>query len=210
MRLVRHRIHDGRGFRAGTNVGRRALLAPNRLSDWASPRMDCRAGNHAWKLGRRRFWNIGGRCCLCRRQGGYGLRRLADWRQCGNRNRRPGDPERTHHGSLATNHQRLYAPCEQIIRNATLRLSVSQPLRVERPGVAQRARWPHEDRGGLFVGAVSADLAPGGRQIDIMAQWHQPLAIGELRFGAVATHQSGHRVAADPELTLLSGWHWTF
>ena len=57
---------------------------------------------------------------------------------------------------------------------------------------------------------VSARLAPSGRQIDVAVHWYQPLAIGELRLGAVATHQPGHRATAGPELTLLSGWRWIF
>ena len=57
---------------------------------------------------------------------------------------------------------------------------------------------------------MSARLAPSGRQIDVAVHWYQPLAMGELRLGAVATHQPGHQATAGPELTLLSGWRWIF
>lgn len=53
---------------------------------------------------------------------------------------------------------------------------------------------------------AAAEPQPSGRQLDLSAQWRRPLAGGQLRLGVLVTHQPGHRAAADPELTLPSGW----
>ena len=92
----------------------------------------------------------------------------------------------------------------------TLHLSVSQPLRVERGRASLAVPVGRTKAGRIVRSRVSADLAPSGRQIDIAAQWRRPLAAGELRLGAVVTHEPAHRAAQDLELTLLSGWRWTF
>ena len=92
----------------------------------------------------------------------------------------------------------------------TLHLSVSQPLRVERGRASLAVPVGRTKAGQIVRRQVSADLAPSGRQIDIAAQWRWPLAAGELRLGAVVTHEPAHRAAQDLELTLLSGWRWTF
>ena len=74
--------------------------------------------------------------------------------------------------------------------DGTLRFSVSQPLRVDQG----RARL-----------SVPAGRTKAG------AVLRSPVsAFGELRLGVLLTHQPGHRAAADPALTLLSGWHWSY
>ena len=90
----------------------------------------------------------------------------------------------------------------------TLRFSVSQPLRVEAGRAALAVPSGRTKAGDVIHIAVTADLTPSGRQIDVTAEWHQPLAIGELRVGAVVTHQPGHRAAAAPEFLILGGWRW--
>ncbi|MYD30298.1 MAG: S8 family serine peptidase, partial [Nitrospira sp. SB0661_bin_20] len=91
-----------------------------------------------------------------------------------------------------------------------LRFSVSQPLRVEQGHAALMVPVGRTKAGEVVSIPVTAQLAPSGRQLDVAAHWYQPLAVGEWRLGAVATHQPGHRVTAGPALTLLSGWRWTF
>ena len=90
-------------------------------------------------------------------------------------------------------------------------LSLSQPLRVE----AGRARLSvpvgRTRDGRVRRRSVTAGLAPTGRQIEVAAQWRQPLADGsELRLGATWTRHPGHAAAADPDLTLLAGWRHAF
>ena len=92
----------------------------------------------------------------------------------------------------------------------TLRFSVSQPLRVEHGHARFSVPVGRTQAGEVVRRPVAADLAPSGRQIDIAAKWHRPLTIGDLRLGAVWTHEPGHRATAGPELTLLSGWRYAF
>ena len=94
--------------------------------------------------------------------------------------------------------------------DGTLRVSVSQPLRVEHGQASFMVPAGRTKAGEVVRNSVSADIAPSGRQIDVAAHWHQPLNVGELRLGAVVTRQSGHRAAENFDLTLLSGWRSTF
>lgn len=91
-----------------------------------------------------------------------------------------------------------------------LRVSVSQPLRVEQGHAGLMVPVGRTKAGDVVRLPVTAQLAPSGRQLDVAMHWYQPLALGELRLGAVVTHQPGHRASAGPALTLLSGWRWTF
>ena len=94
--------------------------------------------------------------------------------------------------------------------DGSLRLSVSQPLRVERGSAALSVPTGRTKDGAVVRSPAAADLGPSGRQIDVSAQWQQPLSGGEVSLGAVVTHQPGHRAAADPELMFLSGWRWAY
>ena len=99
----------------------------------------------------------------------------------------------------------------RLLANAGIvRVSISQPLRVEHGQASLTVPAGRTKAGDVVRSLVSAPLAPSGRQIDVAVHWYQPLAIGELRLGAVATHQPGHRATAGPELTLLSSWRWIF
>ena len=94
--------------------------------------------------------------------------------------------------------------------DGTLRFSVSQPLRVDQGRASLSVPAGRTKAGVVLRSPVSAELAPSGRQLDVAAQWQQPLAFGELRLGVLVTHQPGHRAAADPELTVLSGWRRSY
>ena len=111
--------------------------------------------------------------------------------------------------SLRTSTFTLHAS-RQLANAGIVRVSISQPLRVEHGQASLTVPAGRTKAGDVVRSLVSARLAPSGRQIDVAVHWYQPLAIGELRLGAVATHQPGHRATAGPELTLLSGWRWTF
>ena len=94
--------------------------------------------------------------------------------------------------------------------DGTLHLSIVQPLRVEHGRATLAVPVGRTKDGEVVRSRVSATLAPSGRQIDVSAQWHRPIPVGALRLGAVVTHQPGHRATEGLELTLLSGWRWTF
>lgn len=92
----------------------------------------------------------------------------------------------------------------------TLRLSLSQPLRVENGRASLTVPSGRTKQGAVLYSPVRAGLAPSGRQMDLAGQWRRPLAEGELRLGTVLSLRPGHRQAADPELTFLAGWRLDF
>ena len=95
--------------------------------------------------------------------------------------------------------------------DASFRISVSQPLRVESGWATLSVPVGRTKGGAVLRRAVTADLSPTGRQIDVEARWHRRTADGgDLRLGAVWTHQPGHRADADPGFALLAGWRRTF
>lgn len=91
-----------------------------------------------------------------------------------------------------------------------VRIVVSQPLRVEGGRAALSVPIGRTKDGAVLRQAVSADVAPSGRQIDVSAQWYYPLVNGELHFDAAWMHNPGHNANADPALRLLAGWQFEF
>lgn len=91
-----------------------------------------------------------------------------------------------------------------------IRIALSQPLRVEGGRAALSVPTGRTKDGAVLRQAVSADVAPSGRQIDVSAQWHFPLVNGELRFDAAWMHNPGHNANADPAVRLLAGWQFEF
>lgn len=91
-----------------------------------------------------------------------------------------------------------------------IRIALSQPLRVEGGRAALSVPIGRTKNGAVLRQAMSADVAPSGRQIDVSAQWYYPLANGELRFDAAWMHNPGHNANADPALRLLAGWQFEF
>ena len=95
--------------------------------------------------------------------------------------------------------------------DGTLVLSLSQPLRVEAGSARLSVPVGRTKDGFVRRHAVTAGLAPTGREIEFSAQWRKVLSTGsELRLGAVWTRHPGHIAAADPDLTLLAGWRRSF
>ncbi len=91
-----------------------------------------------------------------------------------------------------------------------LRLSLSQPLRVEQGSASLMAPTARTPQGEVHYSAFRADLAPATRQMDLAAAWNRPLALGELRLGAVWTRWNSPVHISGNGLALLSGWRWTF
>ncbi len=92
-----------------------------------------------------------------------------------------------------------------------IRLSLSQPLRVEDGRAALSVPIGRTKDGAVLQQPVTANLVPSGRQIDLSAQWYHALADGnELRFDATWIHNFGHNARAKPALSLLAGWRFEF
>lgn len=91
-----------------------------------------------------------------------------------------------------------------------VRVSLSQPLRVEGGEALLALPSGRTTAGEVVRSAVSTNLEPSGRQIDLAFDWQQRLEIGVLRLGATLSRQPGHRTDAQPELALLAGWRLAF
>ena len=94
--------------------------------------------------------------------------------------------------------------------DGVLRMAVSQPLRVERGRASLTVPVGRTKSGEVFRAPVSASLVPGGRQVDFAVRWSQPLYVGEIRLGVIASAFPGHVAGSDTELTFLSGWLLNF
>ena len=88
----------------------------------------------------------------------------------------------------------------------TLRLSVSQPLRIEGGHAALKVPVGRTPAGAVLKRSMTTGLTPSGRQVDVAAQWVAPLARGEWRLAATWSHEPEHRAGADAEFTWLGGW----
>ena len=98
----------------------------------------------------------------------------------------------------------------RLANGGLIRIALSQPLRVEGGRAALSVPIGRTKDGAVLRQAVSADVAPSGRQIDVSAQWYYPLVNGELRFDAAWMHNPGHNANADPAVRLLAGWQFEF
>ena len=110
---------------------------------------------------------------------------------------------------LATSAFALHAT-RQNDDGSAFRVSLSQPLRVEGGRASITLPSGRTTGGEVIRNTLTADVEPGGRQVDLALQWQQPLEIGELRLGATLSHEPGHRKNADAELILLSSWRHFF
>ena len=95
--------------------------------------------------------------------------------------------------------------------NSSLRVSVSQPLRVETGRARLSVPVGRTKEGEVLRRSLTAGLAPDGRQIDLAARWRKRLDTGgELRLGATWTFHPAHDAAAPSELAVLAGWRRSF
>ena len=90
------------------------------------------------------------------------------------------------------------------------RVSLSQPLRTESGHAELHLPVGRTKSGEVVRDAVTLGFEPSGRQLDLELHWQQPLKRGNLHFGAVLSHEPGHRKHEDPALMVLTGWTSTF
>ena len=92
-----------------------------------------------------------------------------------------------------------------------LRLSLSQPLRVERGRIRLDVPVGRTKQGEVMRELVDVDAAPSGRSLDLAAEWTRPLAVaGEARLGATLVLQPRHDAGRAPELVLMVGYRLAF
>ena len=75
----------------------------------------------------------------------------------------------------------------------TVRLSLSQPLRVEDGQASLTVPAARTKLGRVLRTSLTSPLAPEARQIDLAATWERPLAEGRLRLGVVWSQNPGSR-----------------
>ncbi len=110
---------------------------------------------------------------------------------------------------LTTSSFTLYAD-RRFSSDGTLQVGVSQPLRIERGRALLTVPIGRTKSGEVLRAPVLASLVPSGRQVDLAVRWSQPLHVGEIRLGVIASTFPGHVAGADTELTFLSGWRLNF
>ena len=99
----------------------------------------------------------------------------------------------------------------RILRDGSLRIGLSQPLRVEDGHLALSLPVGRTKGGAVIRQRRAAGLRPSGRQIDVSAQWQQSFANGHaLRLNATWMRHPGHNAHATPALSILAGWQFAF
>ncbi len=95
-------------------------------------------------------------------------------------------------------------------RQGKLRLSLEQPLRVERARATLVAPVGRTKAGEVMLERWQTDLAPSGRQVDLSAWWTVPAFSGLLNLGAIYSRHPGHDADATPNLSVLAGYRLAF
>lgn len=99
----------------------------------------------------------------------------------------------------------------RLLRDGSLKIGMSQPLRVEDGHLALSIPVGRTKGGAVIRQQRAASLRPSGRQIDVSAQWQQLFANGhELRLNATWMRHPGHNAHATPALSVLAGWQFAF
>ncbi len=99
----------------------------------------------------------------------------------------------------------------RLLRDGSLRIGLSQPLRVEDGHLALSLPVGRTKGGAVIRQRRAASLRPSGRQIDVSAQWQQSFANGHaLRLNATWMRHPGHNAHATPALSILAGWQFAF
>ncbi len=91
-----------------------------------------------------------------------------------------------------------------------LRISVSQPLRIEQGTAALAVPSGRSKEGEVTWRPVHAGLEPSGRQMDLAIHWQEPMALGAMRVGATLSREPSHVRGASPDVALLANWHLAF
>ena len=111
--------------------------------------------------------------------------------------------------SLSTSAFRLQAT-RPFANGSALSFSLSQPLRVESGSVAFSLPTGRTQDGVVLHQALSAPLAPSGRQLDLTAKLEVPWLAGDLSLGATRSSQPRHQLTAAPEWTIFTGYRSTW
>ncbi len=94
----------------------------------------------------------------------------------------------------------------------TVDFALSQPVRIESGRAAYMIPVGRTVEGEVLKSSNSADLEPSGRQIDLTARWHRslPSGNGDFRIATSLSFHPGHSRAAEPKISVLTGWRLGF
>ena len=90
------------------------------------------------------------------------------------------------------------------------RATLSQPLRTESGHAEVDLPAGRTKFGEVLRDVTALGFEPSGRQLDLELHWQQPFKRGNIHFGAVLSHEPGHRRDEDPDVTVLAGWTKSF
>ena len=93
---------------------------------------------------------------------------------------------------------------------STLSFSLSQPLRVESGSLDLSLPTGRTQDGVVLSQALSAPLAPSGRQLDLTVKLEFPWLGDDVSLGATRSHQPRHQLTAAPEWTVFTGYRSTW
>ena len=92
--------------------------------------------------------------------------------------------------------------------HGTLRLSLQQPLRVERGSLDVSLPTGRTPEGVVERRRISVGLEPSGRQLDFGVDWTEAILPDAVwRVGAVLSREPGHNAGRTPEVVFLTGLH---
>ena len=92
--------------------------------------------------------------------------------------------------------------------HGTFRLSLRQPLRVERGSLDVSLPTGRTPEGVVERRRVPVGLEPSGRQLDFGVDWTEAIMPDAVwRLGAVLSREPGHRAGRTPEVVFLTGLH---
>ena len=107
--------------------------------------------------------------------------------------------------SLSTSAFHLQAT-RPFVKGSTLSFSLSQPLRVESGSLTFSLPTGRTQDGVVLHQALSAPLAPSGRQLDLTTALDMPLGEGELSLGFTMSNQPRHQKGAGTEYAVFTGY----
>ena len=101
---------------------------------------------------------------------------------------------------------------KKLNKRNTVDFALSQPVRIESGRAEYTIPVGRTVEGEVLKSSNSADLEPSGRQIDLTARWHRslPSGNGDFRIATSLSFHPGHSRAAEPKISVLTGWRLGF
>ncbi len=100
----------------------------------------------------------------------------------------------------------FWADAVRPLAGGTLRLSLEQPLRIERGRLRLSLPVDRTPEGAVVLRTMAVGLEPSGREIDIGVDWTRAVAPGAaLKIGTLLIREPGHVADRNPEAVIFTG-----